>query len=215
MSEPEDSIKHLTVKLLTVQCRQAADIVGGDGFYVAGGAGTGRLSGPTSTAILGRPIDVNEGRTRMFPAAEAVVFDGDVRVGDFVELGLEFRDRRFGETDFDAGYPVLLSSLTSAVGSAVGRLAVPEVAGAVAQAILDATAPALVSVLDSIEKHDVFGVVRERISASMVRHGRNGPYAWYFADLRPGAVGRHPARTATRSDSDYKVTYVVDVTPAG
>ena len=213
MAELRDFMKHITVKLRTVQRRDAADAFGVGEFYVAGGAGTGPLSWSKSTAVLTHPIYVDTGQTKTFAAAEAVVFDGNVRADDFVELGLEFRDRDLEDLDFDAKYAALRSSLSSAVGTVVGNLVVPGV-GTIAGAILVSTGPALARVLTNIDKDGVLGTVQKRINVSAAREGRNGPYTWRFSRFWPNVVEEVAADTRRWVDWEYTVTYVVDVTLA-
>ncbi|MFD8197568.1 glycine zipper domain-containing protein [Streptomyces wuyuanensis] len=205
MTNSKDDQKHVRIALKSVTCRDTEDLTGADEFYVAGGAGTGSLSGHKSKAILTKPIDINTNETKLFPVEQAVVFDDNVAVDDFVEVGLEFMDKDFEVEDFDPKYQALVLALTTAVGAAVGSLVAPGV-GTVAGAILGATPGALVKVMATMDKDDLLGTVQKRFDLKDYPEGRHGPYEWSFADgKKEGSVW---------STWDYSVAYVIDVGPA-
>lgn len=210
MAGSNDNQKRVTITLTSVYCRDTEDITGADEFYVAGGAGTGPLSGSKSKAILTKPIDINSPEKRILSDKEYVIFDDDVHVNDFIEIGLEFRDKDFDEDDFDAKYVALVSALTAAIGTAVGSLATPAV-GAVAGAILAATPPALVKVLATIDKDDVLGTVQKRVNIGECKDGISA-FTWKFSDKNPNIT--EEAAGSAWSDWDYEVGYVIVVGPA-
>ncbi|MEU5023848.1 hypothetical protein [Streptomyces milbemycinicus] len=210
MADSSDNQKRVMIALTFVHCRDTEDITGADEFYVAGGAGTGLLSDSKSKAILTEPFDINSPEKRILSGKEYVIFDDNVHVDDFVEIGLEFRDADFSEKDFDAKYVALVSALTAAIGTAVGSLATPAV-GAVAGAILAATPPALVKVLATIDKDDTLGTVQKRVNVADYRDGRHA-FTWKFSNKNPNIT--EEAENSAWSDWDYEVGYVIDVGPA-
>ncbi|MER7792749.1 hypothetical protein [Streptomyces sp. NPDC097640] len=211
MADSNDDQKRVTIALKSVHCGDTEDITGADELYVAGGAGTSSRSGAKHKAILTKAIEINSGQQKILSGPDYVIFDDNVYVDDFVELGLEFRDQDFSENDFNAKYVALVSALTGAIGTAVGSLATPAV-GAVAGAILAATPPALISVLASIDRDDVLGTVQKRVNVAAYPDGRSGPFKWKFSDRKPNIV-EEPGLLAW-SDWDYEVSYVIDVNPA-
>ncbi|MFD8382084.1 hypothetical protein ACFV2X_26755 [Streptomyces sp. NPDC059679] len=211
MADSSDNQKHVKIALTSVYCRDTEDITGADEFYVAGGAGTGPRSGSKSKAILTKPAEINSRQKKILSGDEYVIFDDNVYVDDFVEIGLEFCDKDFNEDDFDAKYVALVSALTGAIGTAVGSLATPAV-GAVAGAILAATPPALIKVLATIDKDDILGTVQKRVNVADYPDGRSGPFTWKFSDKKPNITEK--AEGLAWSDWDYEVDYVIDVGPA-
>lgn len=201
--------KRVTISLKSVHCEDSEDALGGDEFYVFGGAGTGPSSGHKSKAILTKPIDIKSKTTRTLFGDEFVVFDDNVNVDDFVELGLEFRDQDFSEEDFDAKYLALVTALGTAVGAAVSAVATP-VAGTIAGAILVAASAALVKLADTIDQDDILGVLRKTVNVADYPDGRTS-IDFRFTDKKPMEERKG---TFGYSDWDYTVTYAVDVGPA-
>lgn len=206
-----DNQKHVTIALKSVYCREAQDITGADLFYVAGGAGTGPRSGSKSKAILTNPVEINNNQKKILSGDEYVIFDDNVYVDDFVELGLEFLDQDLSEGDFDAKYVALISALTAAIGTAVGSLATPA-AGAVGGAILAVAPPTLVKVLAAIDQDDILGTVQKRVNIADYPDGRSGPFIWKVSDKKPNTT--EEAEGLAWSGWDYEVGYVIDVGPA-
>ncbi|MEU4202356.1 hypothetical protein [Streptomyces sp. NPDC045470] len=208
--------KHVVMRLKDVHCINTEDITGADDFYVAGGGGTGPESGRRHTAVLTKPIKINDNDRKQFPDAESVIFEGDVKTSDFVEVALQFFDEDFNaEKDFDAKYQALTASLVAGIGTAVGAVATPA-AGAVAAAILTATVPALAKVLDTIDKDDVLGTVEKRVAVKDLQTGRNGPWTWKLTNKNPviheGVPSSAQSNVPGFSDWEYAVRYEIDVT---
>ncbi|XVQ11206.1 hypothetical protein ACQP1W_01135 [Spirillospora sp. CA-255316] len=210
MADSNGNQKRVTITLRSVYCGATEDAIGPDEFYIAGGAGTGPRSGSKSKAVLTRPIEINTRQQKILSGDEYVIFDDNVYIDDFVEIGLEIRDQDFSD-DFDAKYRTLLYALNGAVGTAVGSLAGPT-EGAVAGAILAATPPALTMVLSTIANDDVLGTVQKRVNIADCPDGRSGPFKWKFSNEEPNIT--EGAGTPAGVDWDYEVSYVIDVGPA-
>ncbi|MFE7114823.1 hypothetical protein ACFU99_05290 [Streptomyces sp. NPDC057654] len=214
--------KRIVVRLKDVHCKNTEDMSGTDEFYIAGGGGTGPDSGRTHTAILTKPIEISKGQTSIFPPEESVVFDGRVHANDFIEISLQFFDEDFKvKKDFDDKYKALVAALATAVGAAVTSVGTP-VAGAVAAAIFTATVPALLKVLESIDKDDTLGIVEKRIELKDLKPGSNGPFSWHFTEkenvIREGLPKPHERFPRSEeigySDWGYTVRYEIDVSSA-
>lgn len=204
--------KRVRILLKYVQRVAVQDVLSvEDNLYVTGGAGTGPLSGSKSNAVLSRAIEVRPGQLRLIHGGECTIFDDNVHVDDLVELSLEFRAQVSSEDDFDAKFSELRDGLARAIGTAVGSLATPA-RGAVGGAILAATSPALVRVLESMDGDEVLGIVHQRLKLGDYPDGFHGPFEWKFAYKSPSAEGE--AGAVALGSWDYEIGYVMDVGPA-
>ncbi|MFF4615174.1 hypothetical protein [Nonomuraea jabiensis] len=215
MAESNDDQKRVTIALKTVYCHKAQGVMDVDAFYVAGGAATGPRSGSKSMTILTSLVEIDSRQKKIFAGDGCIIFDGNVHVDDFVELGLQFRSMNVDvdESDFDDKYSALVSALTADVGAGVGSLAASASAkGAVAGAILSATSPALarVQARASMYEDDVLGTVQKRVNVFDYPDGHSGPFTWKFADKYPNIIEGPDAW----SEWDYEVGYTVEVGPA-
>lgn len=210
MAESNDNQKRVTIKLESVYCGDAQDRAGFYMFYVAGGAATGPLSGSTSKAILTRPREIHRNDEESLRTNDCLIFDSNVHVDDFVELGLVFRatDLDAWHGEFDDTYQASVSALTADVCSAAGSPAAP-VNGSVAGAILAATPPALVRARASSDNDLVLGVVQKRVNLADYTDEFSGPFTWTFADTYPFK----DEWGITWSGWDYEVRYTLDVGP--
>ncbi|MFE4590585.1 hypothetical protein [Streptomyces laurentii] len=215
--------KHVTVLLVDVQCGNTEDVTGDDEIFVVGGGGTGPLSGKESTAILTNVIAINDGMVKQFPKGESIVFDGDVRTDDIVEVALQVYDEDFSTAkDVDEKYQALLTAVSAAVGAAVSSVATPAVGG-IASGIFGAASAALLKVVDTIDKDDLIGTVQKRIEVKDLKDGRDGPHPWHFTNKKPNVsegippskkFGKAESADLGFSDWDYTLHYVIDVSPA-
>lgn len=80
-----------------------------DEFYLSGVVAAGDISRP----VITNPLDIDDGQTREFPAAEAVLFEGLVREDVPLHIGLKAYDQDSGKT---------WDQLSGAIDAAQGRL---------------------------------------------------------------------------------------------
>lgn len=81
------------IELLKVECGNTEDVTGADEFYIVGA-----LSDGTNTkAALTTPIDINNGQTKSFQAAQRVIFDAYVPNGVTVRGGLKAFDEDYAK----------------------------------------------------------------------------------------------------------------------
>ncbi|MET7337091.1 hypothetical protein [Nonomuraea sp. NPDC005650] len=211
MAESNDNQKRVIIKLLSVNCNQAQYKYGSDMFYVVGGAATGPRSGSKSMTVLTTPDAVSSDGGNTFAHDESAIFDNNVYVDDFIELGLQFRRASSDYSDryYVENRPAVLSAFTADFGTAVGPL-VASVEDAVAGAILASTPRALAKAPAAFTEGGVLGVVQKRVNVADYPEDNSGPFTWKFADKYPNII----EGPGVWSEWDYEVGYTIEVGPA-
>ncbi|MEO3874312.1 hypothetical protein ABGB18_36425 [Nonomuraea sp. B12E4] len=209
MAESNDNQKRVTIALGFVNCNQSQDKRGSDMLCVAGGAVTGPRSGSKSMAVLTTPVPLSSDDGNEFDSAESVIFDNNIYIDDFIELGLQFRRASddYSNNYFAANRSAVLSALTADIGTALDSLST-SVEYAVSGAVLSATSLALAKA-PAFNEHGVLGVVQKRLNVADYPDDNSGPCIWKFAD-------RCPANSdgLRWSEYDYEIEYTIEVGPA-
>lgn len=142
--------RHVRIEIKSIYCDNTEDVTGADELYFIG-AGVSR-SDKQITAVLTKPIDINDGETKEILPDQRIVFDGTVECADTIVIGLKAYDEDAAK-DWDGKRGELLSNISSAVATG---LATTGPQGVVAGAVVKGAVEGF-KFLVSLDKDDELG----------------------------------------------------------
>src|SRR4051794_9547532 len=83
----------IRVELIDVYCDNTEDVTGPDEFYLVASLKGGTANKPSIT----KPFDINDKKSKNFPADQSVLFEGDVPKGGNIVGGMVAFDEDYGK----------------------------------------------------------------------------------------------------------------------
>jgi hypothetical protein len=84
---------NVRVELVEIWCDNTEDVTGADELYVT----SALKSGSIVKAVVTKPIDINDGQTKKFPADESIIFDAKVPKAATIVGGVVLFDEDYGK----------------------------------------------------------------------------------------------------------------------
>ncbi|MEU6191278.1 hypothetical protein [Nocardia sp. NPDC047038] len=174
----------LTASLHSVSCKHTDDIVGGDQFYVCGGAVANGAIGVALTI----PMRIAAGQTLSFPTDHAVFFRDTVDDSATLSIGLNAFDQ-----DLPMDWRDRYNDAVFGIQTTIKPLTTPRLA----EKIATATAAIPSRILEPGESDDRLGQLAVDIP---------------LATAEPGIKTWHVTDRSAVSSWDYQVTWHLDIT---